>query len=98
MRHWLGLEEGEFYVADGGASAKAPDSGGLLARAEIATARQRERAAEEQERLARGGYLPRLSVLGTPPQIGSSSERFINATLKFIHVLCSVGNRAMITT
>ena len=43
----------------------APDSGDFSGRPELAAARQRERAAQEQARAAKGGYLPRVSAFGS---------------------------------
>ncbi len=65
LRSLMGLEGGEFVVADNAPAVNAPDSGDFSRRAELAAARQRERAAEEQVRAATGGYLPRLSAFGS---------------------------------
>jgi outer membrane protein len=65
LRNLLGIEEGEFVIADIAPSANAPDSGDFSRRAELAAARQRERAVEEQVRAAQGGYLPRVSAFGS---------------------------------
>ena len=65
LRNLLGIEEGEFEVADTAPTVTAPDSGDFSRRAELAAARQRERAAEEQVRGAKGGYLPRVSAFGS---------------------------------
>ena len=46
-------------------SAAAPDSGDFSGRAELAAVRHRERAAEEQVRGAKAGYLPRISAFGS---------------------------------
>ena len=65
LRNLLGIEQGEFEVADTAPAASAPDSGDFSARPELAAARQRERAAQEQMRAAKGTYLPRVSAFGS---------------------------------
>ena len=65
LRNLLGLEAGDFEVAESAPTVTAPDSGDFSARAELAAARQRERAALEQVRGARSGYLPRVSAFGS---------------------------------
>ncbi len=65
LRNLLGIEDGEFAVADAAPAASVPGSGNVSGRAEVAAVRQRVRAAEEQLRSAKGGYLPRLSAFGS---------------------------------
>jgi outer membrane protein TolC len=65
LRNLLGIEEGDFEIADSAPSATAPDSGDFSGRAELAAARHREHAAEEQVRGAKAGYLPRVSAFGS---------------------------------
>ncbi|HXP61858.1 MAG TPA: TolC family protein, partial [Dongiaceae bacterium] len=65
LRNLLGLEAGDFEVAESAPAVMAPDSGDFSERAELAAARQRERAAREQVRGARSGYLPRVSAFGS---------------------------------
>ena len=65
LRNLLGIEEGAFDVAESAPSPAPPDSEDFSHRAELAAARQRERAAEEQARAAKAGYLPRLSAFGS---------------------------------
>ena len=65
LRNLLGLEEGDFTVADRAPSLVPPDSGDFSRRPELAAAHQRERAAQEQVRGAKGGYLPRASAFGS---------------------------------
>jgi outer membrane protein TolC len=65
LRNLLGLEGGEFVVADSAPAVTVPDSGDFSGRAELAAARQRERAAQEQVAGAKGGYLPRVSAFGS---------------------------------
>jgi outer membrane protein len=65
LRNLLGIEEGEFLVADGVPAVTAPDSGDFSRRPELAAARQHERAAQEQVRGARAGYLPRVNAFGS---------------------------------
>jgi outer membrane protein TolC len=65
MRNLLGIETGGFEVADTAPTMPAPDSGDFSGRPELAAARQREQAAQEQVRAARGSYLPRVSAFGS---------------------------------
>ena len=65
LRNLLGIESGEFEVADTAPSVNAPDSGDFSGRPELAAARHRERAALEQARAAKGGYLPRVNAFGS---------------------------------
>ncbi len=65
MRNLLGLESGDFEVADTAPTARAPDSGDFSGRPELAAARHREQAAQEQVRVAKGSYLPRVSAFGS---------------------------------
>jgi outer membrane protein TolC len=65
LRNLLGIEEGQFEVADSAPSASLPASADFSGRAELAAARQREQAAEEEARGAKAGYLPRISAFGS---------------------------------
>jgi outer membrane protein TolC len=65
LRNLLGIEEGDFEISDSAPVAAVPGSSDFSRRPELAAARQRERAAEEQARGAKGGYLPRLSAFGS---------------------------------
>lgn len=65
LRNLLGIEEGDFEIVDGAPSVTAPDSRDFSGRAELAAARHREHAAEEQVRGAKAGYLPRVSAFGS---------------------------------
>ena len=65
LHNLLGIERGEFEVADNAPAITAPDSGDFSGRAELAAARQRELAAQEQVHAAKAGYLPRLSAFGS---------------------------------
>ncbi len=65
LRNLLGIEQGEFAVADNAPKVSAPDSSDFSRRAELAAARQRQSAAEQQVRGAKGGYLPRVSAFGS---------------------------------
>jgi len=65
LRNLLGIETGEFTVADDAPNVPAPDTGDYSHRAELAAATQRERAAEEQLRGARAGYIPKVSAFGS---------------------------------
>ncbi|MBI5686660.1 MAG: TolC family protein [Verrucomicrobia bacterium] len=65
LRNLLGIESGEFSVADSAPSVSAPKDGDFSGRSELSASRHRERAAEEQVRAARSGYLPRVSAFGS---------------------------------
>lgn len=65
LRNLLGIESGEFDVADSAPALSAPESGDFSGRAELAAARHRERAAEQQVQAAKGHYLPRVSAFGS---------------------------------
>jgi outer membrane protein TolC len=65
LRNLLGIEDGDFVVADSAPTVTAPDSGDFSRRAELAAARQRERAAQEQVRGAKSGYAPRVNAFGS---------------------------------
>jgi outer membrane protein TolC len=65
LRNLLGIEGGDFEVADTAPPINAPDSGDFSGRAELAAARHREQAAEQQARAAKGGYLPRVNAFGS---------------------------------
>jgi outer membrane protein TolC len=65
LRNLLGLEDSDFTVADRAPSLIPPDSGDFSRRPELAAAHQRERAAQQQVRGAKGGYLPRASAFGS---------------------------------
>jgi outer membrane protein len=65
LRNLLGIESGDFEVADTAPSINAPNAGDFSGRAELAASRHRERAAVEQARAAKGGYLPRVNAFGS---------------------------------
>ena len=65
LRNLLGIEEGEFIVADTAPEVAAPNSGDFSQRPELAAARERERAAQAQVRAAKSGYQPRVSAFGS---------------------------------
>lgn len=65
LRNLLGIESGEFEVADTAPAARAPDSGDFSGRPELASARLRAQAAQEQVRVAKGSHLPRVSAFGS---------------------------------
>lgn len=65
LRNLIGIEVGDFEVAEQAPAVAAPETSDFSSRAELTAARQRERAAEEQLRGARGGYLPRLNAFGS---------------------------------
>lgn len=65
LRNLLGIDQGEFTVADTAPAVSAPDSGDFSSRPELAALRQREQAAQAQVRAAQSGYIPRLSAFGS---------------------------------
>jgi outer membrane protein TolC len=65
LRNLLGIESGAFEVADSAPPINAPDSGDFSGRAELAAARHREQAGQQQARATKGGYLPRVNAFGS---------------------------------
>lgn len=65
LRNLLGITSGELEVVDNVPEVTVPGKDDFSARPELAAAWQRERAAEEEVRGARSGYLPRLSAFGS---------------------------------
>ena len=65
LRNLLGIETGEFTVAETAPQVRAPESGDFSGRAELGVNRYREEAAREQVRGAKAGYLPRVSAFGS---------------------------------
>ncbi len=65
LRNLLGLEEGEFIVAETAPVVRAPGLGDFSQRPELAAARARERAAQAQVGGSKSGYLPRVSAFGS---------------------------------
>jgi outer membrane protein TolC len=65
LRNLLGIEEGEFTVADTAPVVSAPNSGDFTQRPELAAARERESTAQAQVRGTRSGYQPRISAFGS---------------------------------
>jgi outer membrane protein TolC len=65
LRNLLGIDDGDFAVADTAPAVRAPDSNDFSQRPELAAARAREHAAEDRVRGAKGGYQPSLSAFGS---------------------------------
>ena len=65
LRNLLGMEEGEFTIADTVPDIKVPDSNDFTQRPELAAAGQRESAAQAHVRGTRSGYQPRVSAFGS---------------------------------
>lgn len=65
LRNLLGIEEGEFEVADAVSEVRVPDSRDFSRRPELEAAARRAIAAEDQVRAAKSGYLPRVSAFGS---------------------------------
>jgi outer membrane protein TolC len=65
LRNLLGIEEGDFTVADSAPDVGVPDSTDASHRPELAAARERENAAAAQLRGAKSGYQPRVGAFGS---------------------------------
>ena len=66
LRNLLGIEEGDFAVVDSLLmTGNAPGTDDFSGRAELAAARHRELAAEEQVRAQKAAYLPRVNAFGS---------------------------------
>ena len=65
LRNLLGIEDGEFTVADTAPAVRAPYADDFSQRPELAAARDRESAAQAQVRGAKSGYQPRVSAFGS---------------------------------
>ena len=65
LRNLLGIEAGEFTVADSAPVVSPPNSGAFAPRPELAAARERESAAQAQVRGSQSGYQPRFSAFGS---------------------------------
>lgn len=65
LRTLLGIDAGDFDVADTAPEVAAPDSADFSGRAELAAVRHMTAAAEEQTRMAKSGYLPHLAAFGS---------------------------------
>lgn len=65
LRNLLGIDDGEFTVADTAPAVSAPESNDFSERPELAAARARERAAQARVSGAKGGYQPSLSAFGS---------------------------------
>lgn len=61
----LGIESGDFAVADTAPAARVPVAGDFSQRPELIAARDRERAAEAEVRGAKSGYVPQVSAFGS---------------------------------
>jgi outer membrane protein TolC len=65
LRNLLGIEEGDFIVADAAPVVSAPNSGDFAQRPELAAGRERESAAQAQVHGSKSGYQPRISAFGS---------------------------------
>jgi outer membrane protein len=65
LRNLLGIEDGDFTVADNAPVVSAPDSGDFSQRPELAAARDRASAAQAQLQGSKSGYQPRVSAFGS---------------------------------
>ena len=65
LKNILGVEDGDFTVAETAPVAAVPDADDSAPRPELAAARQRESAAQAQIDGAKSGYQPRISAFGS---------------------------------
>jgi outer membrane protein TolC len=65
LRDLVGIDRGEFAVADESPQVSAPETLDFSRRSELAAAQYRERAAQDQVRAAKSGYLPHVSAFGS---------------------------------
>ena len=65
LRNLLGIEDGDFIVADSAPAVSAPYVGDFSQRPELAAARERAIAAQAQVRGSKSGYQPRVSAFGS---------------------------------
>ena len=65
LRNLLGIEQGDFEVADTATVAATPQTDDFSHRPELAAARERETAAQAQLRGAKSGYIPRVNAFGS---------------------------------
>jgi len=65
LRNLLGIEDGDFTVADTAPAVSVPYVGDFSQRPELAAARQRANAAQAQVRGSKSGYQPRVSAFGS---------------------------------
>jgi len=64
LRNLLGIEDGEFVVANSAPAVSAPNAEDFSQRPELAAAREREDAAQSQLRGSKSTYQPRVSAFG----------------------------------
>jgi outer membrane protein TolC len=65
LRNLLGIEDGDFAVADTAPAVSAPSVGDYSQRPELAAARERASAAQALVRGSKSGYQPRVSAFGS---------------------------------
>lgn len=65
LRNLLGIEDGDFTVADTAPAVSAPYVGDVSQRPELAAARERASAAQALVRGSKSGYQPRVSAFGS---------------------------------
>jgi outer membrane protein TolC len=65
LKNLLGIEDGEFSVAESAPELCAPVASDSSHRPELLSAREREQAAQAAVRGSKGGFLPRLSAFGS---------------------------------
>jgi outer membrane protein len=65
LRNLLGVEEGEFTVAETAPAVSVPNAGDVAQRPELLAAQERASAAQAQVRRMKSGYHPRVSAFGS---------------------------------
>jgi outer membrane protein len=89
LRNLLGIDQGEFEVADAAPAGSVPGAGGVAGRAELAASRFHQQTAEAELRGAGSGYKPRLSAFGSldydygPRTTGDGGSYTVGALLQW---------------
>lgn len=65
LRNLIGIEQGEFAVAEAAAAGAVPEAHSYSARPELAASQYRQQAAAAEVRRATSGYKPRVSAFGS---------------------------------
>ena len=65
LRNLLGIDQGEFTIAETAPAGIAPESGDVSGRPELAASLHRQQAAQAELRRAGSGYKPRVSAFGS---------------------------------
>jgi outer membrane protein len=65
LRNLLGIDQGEFAIAETAPTGTAPESGDVSSRPELTASLYRQQAAQAELRRASSGYKPRVSAFGS---------------------------------